>query len=49
MKVTFGLKGQIYFPFLYKIFSTKLCFLFFEREMLIFTASNMSLENFKRV
>lgn len=49
MKDTFGLKGQIYFPVLYKIFSTKLYFLFFEREILIFAVRNMSLENFKRV
>lgn len=49
MKVIFDLKRQIYFPVLYKIFRTNLCFLFFEREMFTFTAKNMSLENLKRV
>lgn len=49
MKVTFGLKVKNYFPILYKIFSTKSCSLFFEREMLTFTVRNISLETFKRV
>lgn len=41
MKVKFGLKGQIYFSVLYKIFSKKLYFSFFETKMLTFTVRNI--------